>query len=301
MFAQYFGQYLLNQGLLSASELKQAISMQKLTRVKLGVLAINYGYMSAAQVETVHQIQMKLDKKFGEIAIELNFLSEEIVSSLLDSQQNAHLALGQVLIDQGIMTYEGFADALEQYKKEYSLTDDQFDSIIKGSIEILLDTVLLKGGLYKNPAISDYIGLFAKNLIRFIDSDIRLELSEHGDSITLDWVTEQHILTPNRYTSRFTAIGGSESSILLFASKYAQETVDEPGEMMGACIGEFLNLHNGIYLVNLSNQNVELDLEPQIVIRGAAFLPASPVKVRVHVIGLDWSVTLIIGDLSELL
>ncbi|MCR8629805.1 hypothetical protein [Paenibacillus radicis (ex Xue et al. 2023)] len=301
MFAQYFGQYLLNQGLLSASELKQAISIQKLTRVKLGVLAINYGYMSAAQVETVHQIQMKLDKKFGEIATELSFLSEEIVSSLLDSQQNAHLALGQVLIDQGIMTYEGFADALEQYKKAYSLTDDQFDSIIKGSMETLLETVLLKGGLYKDPAISDYIGLFAKNLIRFIDSDIRLELSEPGDSMALDWVTEQHILTPNRDISRFTAIGGSESSILLFASKYAQETVDEPGDMMEACIGEFLNLHNGIYLVNLSNQNVELDLEPQIVIRGAAFLPASPVKVRVQVIAPDWSVTLIIGDLSELL
>ncbi|NOU92723.1 hypothetical protein GC093_05700 [Paenibacillus sp. LMG 31456] len=300
MFAQYFGQYLLNKGLISADGLKQAIIIQKETRVKLGVMAINFGYMTASQVETVHQIQMKLDKKFGEIAVELGFLSEEIVSSLLTSQQSAHLALGQVLIDQGIMTYEGFADTLEQYKKEYSLTDDQFDSIIKGSIEALLESVLLRGGLSKYPAISDYISLFAKNLIRFIDNDVRLELSPTSEP-SFDWVAEQHILAPNRYTSRFTAIGGSESSLLLFASKYAQETVDMPGEMMEACIGEFLNLHNGIYLVNLSNQNVELDLDPQVVVPGTEFSPATSVKVSLNVIGPDWSVALIIGDLSELL
>jgi hypothetical protein len=45
MFAQYFGQFLLNRSIVTASELDQALSAQAETRVKLGVLAINKGYM----------------------------------------------------------------------------------------------------------------------------------------------------------------------------------------------------------------------------------------------------------------
>jgi len=36
-------------------------------------------------------------------------------------------------------------------------------------------------------------------------------------------------------------------------------------EMVEASVGEFLNLHNGIFLVNMSNEGIELEMTPQEV------------------------------------
>jgi hypothetical protein len=300
MFAQYFGQFLLNRAFVTASELDRAMSAQKETRVKLGVLAINKGYMSPDQVEEVHQTQTRMDKRFGEIAVDLGYLKEELVTELLSSQQSAHLTLGQALIDQGTLDFEAFAGALNLYKKDYSLSDDQFESIINGSIETLLEAVLSKEGLTLRPTLSDYISLFAKNIIRFIDSSIRLEVVSSEAISTYEWTAQQPLTNSDRSFSRLTAIGGTEDSFLKLASIYAQETIDEPGEMMEASVGEFLNLHNGIFLVNLSNQSIELEMEPQTVIRGAEFVAGSPVKAVIHINGPLVSFDLIITNLSDL-
>lgn len=300
MFAQYFGQFLLNRSIVTASELDQALSAQAETRVKLGVLAINKGYMTPVQVEQVHQTQTKIDKRFGEIAVDMGHLTEEVVTELLSSQQSAHLTLGQALIDQGTMNYETFSTALNLYKKDYSLTDDQFESIVNGSIEALVESILLKQNMILGQALTDYISLFAKNIIRFIDSHIRIEIIPTDSAAAYEWTAYQSLVSSDRSRSRITAISATEPSFLQLASIYAQESIEEPGEMMEASVGELLNLHNGIYLVNLSNRSIELDLEPQAVVRSIAFSPDSPIKAVLRVLGPLVQFDLILTDLREL-
>ncbi|NHN33960.1 hypothetical protein [Paenibacillus agricola] len=301
MFAQYFGQFLLNRSLVTASQLDQAMSAQKETRVKLGVLAINKGYLSPEQVEEVHQAQTRIDKRFGEIAVNLGYAKEEQISELLSSQQSAHLTLGQTLIDQGTIDYEGFASALALYKKDYSLTDDKFDAIVNGNIEALLEAILTKEGISLHWAMNDYISLFSKNMIRFIDSHIRLEVATGEAATAYEWTAQQPLLSSDRIISRITGIGGSEASFLKLASLYAQEAVEAPDEMMEASVGEFLNLHNGIFLVNLSNRSIELEMEPQSVTRGTELATTTPVKVIIHVDGPQVKFDLIIADLGDLI
>ena len=55
MFTQFFGNYLLNQNLVSPEHLAEALQQQSKTRMKLGVLAINEGLLSAEQVEKAHK------------------------------------------------------------------------------------------------------------------------------------------------------------------------------------------------------------------------------------------------------
>lgn len=300
MFAQYFGQFLLNRSIVTASELDQALSAQAETRVKLGVLAINKGYMTPEQVEQVHQTQTRIDKKFGEIAVDMGHLTEEVVTELLSSQQSAHLTLGQALIDQGTMNYETFSTTLNLYKKDYSLTDDQFESIVNGSIEALVESILLKQNMILGQALTDYISLFVKNMIRFIDSHIRIEIIPTDSAAVYEWTAYQSLVSSDRSCSRITAISAAEASFLQLASIYAQEFIEAPGEMMEASVGELLNLHNGIYLVNLSNRSIELDLEPQAVVRSTAFSPDSPIKAVLRVLGPLVQFDLILTDLSEL-
>lgn len=102
MFTQFFGNYLLNQKLVTPEQLVDALQEKQNTRMKLGVLAINAGYMTASQVERVHELQSKMDKRIGDIAVELGYMTEDQVMELLHAQPLGYLLLGQALVDKGI-------------------------------------------------------------------------------------------------------------------------------------------------------------------------------------------------------
>lgn len=54
-----------------------------------------------------------------------------------------------------------------------------------------------------------------------------------------------------------------------FASRYAMDTFNEFDEYVQASLEDFLNLHNGLFTVNMSNNNsIELQLSPPEVHEG---------------------------------
>lgn len=300
MFSQYFGQFLLSRGLVSATDLERALSVQHETRMKLGVLAMNAGLLSAAQVQTIHEAQTRTDKRFGELAVELGFLSAADVDRLVASQRTANSTLGQTLVDQGSLSYERLESALRQYKEEeYGLSDAVFASMSGGSVDAIVSHVFERAGLGARPRLTEYAILFAKNMIRFVDDDVLLEVRTEAPDEPYEWVASQRIHAPGGAPAVVTAIAGTQEELLRLASAYAQEAVDEPGEMMEAAVGEWLNLHNGIYLVNRSNEGVELGMGPQTVVPGdRSELP--PERVIVRIAGIRLSFDLIIPNLDAL-
>jgi hypothetical protein len=298
MFAQYFGQFLLNEGTVSTQQLQQAIEVQQETRVMLGLLAMNQGYMNAEQVDQVHQTQMKIDKRFGEIAIDLGYLLEEQLDQLLSAQKSAHLVLGQALINMNVLTYESLSNALEDFKERYGLTDEQFASIVEGDIQTLIRTLLINNREEDKKWLVEYVSLFSKNLIRFVDATVHIELIEKIEQKTYEWMFSQSILD-NGGQSKTISIAGDEQSMIKLASRYAQEPIESADEMMEASVGELLNLHNGIFLVNMSNLGIELEMKPQYFERG---VESSSIKdthiVRIH--GRDFVFDLLLEDLSSI-
>jgi hypothetical protein len=263
MFSQYFGHYLLNHELITREQLADVLEYQKSVHVKFGVIAVDEDFMTPSQVEEVHEKQKQVDKRFGEIAIELGYLSDDQVEVLISKQKQKHLFLAQALVDRGYMTIEQFSQALNQYKKENSLSDDQFEELKSGSIEALVENLLVDD----NKSIyGKYVTLFAKNVIRFIDDQVHLEVS-NAEVVQQDkWLVHQEILGESPL---FTAITANEEVFLHIASKHAEEELTEVDELAKASVSEFLNLTNGIYLVNMSNWGVELNMKPQAISENA--------------------------------
>lgn len=266
MFSQYFGHYLLNRGLITREQLQDALEYQKSVHVKFGVIAVDEGYMTPSQVEEVHEMQKKMDRRFGEIAVELGYLSNEQVEKMLETQKQNHLLLAQALVDRGYMTIEEFSQALNDYKEEHSLSDDKFEEIKEGNIDVLISNIFQSEEDEKIKSFIPYISLFAKNLIRFIDNQVYLEISELDEQEKGLWAVQQEITGES---PMFTTILADEDVFLYIASKYAEEELTEVDELAEASVSEFLNLHNGIYLVNMSNRGVELNMKPQIVYQDA--------------------------------
>ncbi|MFZ7101458.1 MAG: hypothetical protein ACOWWO_02225 [Peptococcaceae bacterium] len=257
MFSQYFGNYLLNKGLITPEQLKEGLSLEKSLKVKLGILAMSYGFMTGGQVAHVHSQQAKLDKKFGEIAVQLGYLTDRQLEELLASQKYGHLLLGQALVDTGCLSLPDLQMALEEYKKNYSLGDEELLSLQRGEVEQFVTTFLkIEHTVYKN-----YITLLIKNIIRFIDSSPQVDSYSVQECYHARWLTFQKI---KGEINLYTALAADTEVFLQMAGKFAGENFNELTELARASLGEFLNLHNGIFLVNMSDQGLELEMKPQM-------------------------------------
>ncbi len=265
MFTQLFGSYLLHEKLVTPEQLNQALDYQKKIHVKLGVLAINLGFMTANEVDRVHNLQSIADKKFGEIAIQINLLDEEKLNILLSTQKSGHVLLGQAMIDKGYMTLEKYEEALNNYKRDYCLTDDQFKLIQNGDIDEIVNTFYKLDGVKNEKICKEYIAIFIRNIIRFIGNDFKISnisKKEYDESTNCKWFATQNIFGDVKL---FTSISAQEKPLLAFTERYAEETLEEVDEYAKSSFGEFLNLVNGLFIVNMSNDGVEMELTPQII------------------------------------
>lgn len=261
MFTQFFGNYLLNKGLVSPEHLSSAMQQQKTTRLKLGVLAINAGLMTAEQVDKVHAEQQRVDKRIGDLMVEMGYVTREQVEELFKTQPSGHLLLGQALVDNGYMTNTQFESALQSYKKENGISDADFYDNDSEHAKHLIANFYKFGESENVKYFTGYLSLLFKNLIRFIGDDFTpLEAQVIGNETIAGCIGQ-------RITGGFSAItviDADEFTSVEFASRFANERLTANDEYTQACISEFLNLHNGLFAVNVSNEDgIELKLEPQ--------------------------------------
>lgn len=260
MLSQYFGNFLLNKGYISRDALNEVLSTEKKTRIKLGVLAINSGLMTAVQVEDVHELQKQLDQRFGEIAIEKKYLTEDSLGELLKQQKSSQLELGQVLVEHGYMNMHVLEKALNDYKSESNLSDAQYEAIKSGNVEDLVEVMLNLPDVGQANVYMEYISLYIRNIIRFIDSapvvkvvDGLPNAADYGFAVRQKITGDQVISTQQLF---------DKATYLKFACKYAEMTIEDMGELANASVTEYLNLHNGLFVINMSDRGVKVQLAP---------------------------------------
>lgn len=260
MFTQFFGNYLLNQKLVTPEQLVIALQEKNNTRMKLGVLAINAGYMTASQVERVHELQSQMDKRIGDIAVELGYMTEDQVMELLHAQPLGYLLLGQTLVDKGFLTNTAFEEAIKSYKEKFSLTDEEISANSSNKIDELISS-LYDFSKTSNPALyEEFVALLLNNLVRFVGDDFTPLQPENNINSTSYKVTFQNI--EGEFSAQ-TNIFADELTLIDFASRYSGEEILQLNEYVEASAQDFINLHNGLFTVNISNnQGIELKLTP---------------------------------------
>ncbi len=273
MYTQLFANYLIKNNYIPLEKIGEIMgAASQIKRAKLGTLAIDAGYMTAEQVEKVHEAQMHMDKRIGDIAVEMGFVTNEQVEALLSQQQTANSALSEVLIQAGYMTYATYEEALNKYKAACQLDD------VKSDDEALAQGIISACDIAEDADKDfyvDYLSLLLKNAIRFIGKEFAIVECRKGVVIPVKHISSQEMVGPNMRC--YTAIGGDDEPFVQIGKAYAIDTnediesIEEAGlfegvdEFVEACVGEFLNLQNGLFAVNMSNtKGLELDLTPQL-------------------------------------
>ncbi len=281
MFSAFFGNYLLNKGVVTSEQLNKVFNTQKRTRLKLGVLAINSKFMTAANVNHVHQLQTTLDRRFGEIAIIKGYLTDDQLADLLTKQKSEHLILAQALVDANVMDMVTFEEEINLYKLAYGLDDEQFDAIKNGDIDVVMTAFLAFEKTGMSQFYIDFVTLFVKNIIRFIDSNVYIDRVEKVDRIIYSHLFKQNIKGDK---SIFTAYSADDKALLDVASQHAGEIFDKIEEypLDSAC--EFLNLTNGLFVVNMSDQGTNMTLTIQDYVSNASITPNNLMyRIPIHI------------------
>lgn len=263
MYSQFFGNYLLSKQAVTKEQLILAIEEQHIRHLKVGTLAIHAGLMTTEQVDNVLMQQAHENKRFGEIAVEKGYLTKEQVLSLLQQQIPIYLLIGQRLVENGALTDSQLEELILSYQKENALSELADISTQKENLHTLIRNLFLITISDIPEYLLQYLALLFNNLIRMIGEDF-LPLNP---ALCKDYVTNhcsaQIINGEYSLTSYFDF---EEDTAIAFASRYADNEFTEYDEYVRAAMEDFLNIHNGLFCVNASNeQSVELSMDPPTV------------------------------------
>ena len=260
MYAQFFGNYLLSQGIVTKEQLIHAMQQKSSARIKIGTLAMHAGYMTASEVNRIIILQTHHDKHFGELAVSEGYLTEEQVADLLRAQSPDFLLLAQSLVDNGVISVEQLQNIMIDYQSENELEDFNYSVETQDTIEHLLENFFVLAERSLSEREIKFIQLLMNNLIRFIGDDYTLVSPSLCREYPTNYCVSQKINGP---FSMKTYIDMPEDVAIQFASRYVQDTFTEFDDYVRSSLEDFLNLHNGIFCVNMSNdESTELTLEP---------------------------------------
>ncbi len=250
MYTQFFGNYLLSNGYITQEQLFSAIQKQSKTRMKLGTLAIHAGYMTAQEVDQVIIEQTHQDKKFGELAIQFGYMTSEQVIELLKEQSPDFLLLGQILVEDGILSHVQLEEIMIDYRSKNEMIDLDMTIETQEGLSRLFDNFFI---ISETP-VSDYermyIELLFNNFIRFIGDDFTPLSVEVCTVFPASHCVAQKVNGSHAFT---TYINMDTDTAIEFASRYVGEPFPDFDEYVEASLEDFLNLHNGLYVVNISN------------------------------------------------
>lgn len=275
MYAQFFGNYLLSRQAVSTEQLIRAIEEQHTKHVKIGTLALHAGLMDTSQIDQILIRQTHENKRFGELAVEEGFLTQEQVDELLQQQVPIYLLLGQCLVENGALTETELDDLLASYQQESELSNLETDIMQQENLQTLIHDLFLISFSNIPDFLLQYLTLLFNNLIRFVGEDFtplnpatcEEYVTEHGSSQII-----------NGEFSLTSYLDMDEESAIAFASRYAKEEFEEFDDYVQASIEDFLNLHNGLFNVNISNeQSIELLLNPPVSIENTYITSSSEI------------------------
>lgn len=267
MLKQSLAQYLFNKNLLNKNQIIEILDNDSREKVSPGIIAIYKGLMSAVQVEEVQQLQLKKDKLFGEAALECGFLNHEKLDKINEARLDGTLSFMQSIISKGYMSLTQLQRALEEYQFINKMAEEEYSD--NEDLKISPENAKLYGR---------YINAFMNALRKFAGLKPKI-----APSMPLDargkWLIAQNMVGQE---SLGTGILVDEKVLFALTKAYSDEEIgDDEKDLALDCVAEFLNVLNGLFIVSLSNDHIDVDLESQHISEEA--MPCGSNQIHVNI------------------
>jgi len=256
MFELFFGNYLVENTLITKKQLLEVLEIQKTSRVKLGLIAVSKNMLTPSQTYEINMLQATLDKRFGDIAIEKGFLSKTQVLSLARYQKNPYLLLVQTLSEKDMMSMEDIENALKKFKVEYNLSDEEIEAMQNDNVDTIISVFID----IDKPHVKDIIAITLRSIIRFINTSVYFSPPKFETEKRFKFLSAQCLKGD---INVFIGFEG-DNDLLAIANPYAKENFSEIDEDALDAICEFINCISGLFASSLSYKNHNLELLPPL-------------------------------------
>ncbi len=245
---KFFGQYLLEKGLINAEQLLKGVEYQKSINLSLEEIALKKGLLSKEQVERINNVQKNdLDREFGEIAIEGKFLTKETLEEVLKEQKETRIYIGESLVKIGALSSGKLDEMLKEYKEEQE--KDQW--AIGAKLENIQNKIVVK----------TFVNFTMKMFQKIIKETVKLKACLSSvDNFNLRNYTIGQKATGDFKVSFVVNI--PEDIALKIVSTLFGKQIQEIKEMEIDALKEFLNIINGNCCAKLSNVGINIETTP---------------------------------------
>jgi hypothetical protein len=248
MSVKFFGQFLIDQGELDASHVREALELMEDSNPILGELAIERGYLTSRQAVQVSAEQRNRDMAFGDLAIDMGFLESEQLVEIVGQQRSRRLPIGRALVQLGHLGNDRLGTLLDAFKADQA----QYE---------IMETDLPDG------LASHRVARFVLDLLpRFLMRVARLQ-AKVGEVACLDTVpdyVETKVSVPLRGARglEVALVSDLEFAEALATASSGLAPADLDPEMVADGVGEFLNVLAGNAASAMTQEGHRIELGP---------------------------------------
>ncbi|HEX9078806.1 MAG TPA: chemotaxis protein CheX [Desulfuromonadaceae bacterium] len=283
MAVKFFGQYLVEKGIVSRDMLLKAIALQEQKNLRMGEIAVAMGYATQDDIDRAHNAQLSRDMNLGDLLVERGVLTLSQLNEIITRQKNTHLYIGEALVLVGALT-----DAqLQKYLDEFKADQAQY---VADKIE--LPCAVTNSRIWEMAADLTY-----KMITRVLGIQFRPEKCR---AVT--------VLDTNFMMAAMDLSGDAEARYLISVSENLQKSVarailreesveGEPAEVLEDTVMEFVNVVCGNVAAKASQMGAIININPPVSIRPAA----AGIQVPAGHIALSFPIHVGEGEKMELI
>ncbi len=253
MYTQFFGNFLISKNIISAKDLLDALDLIPTSTASFGLLAVHSGLMTADELQSIEAMQKTEGKTFDELVISTGYMTQDSVASLKAKNIPDYLVLSQILIDKGKISYSEIENLLLEYQTDNEVFDMEGSAEQRDEIFMNIMTYCSMCGSNFSSKSMNYLSLFFNNLMHYICEDFHVLAVKECHDYHVDHYIAQKITGGLEVLSSFDM---NQATAVKMASLYAKEDFDDSDmPIVHASIEDYLNLHNGLFMVNASNES----------------------------------------------
>lgn len=238
----YFAQYLLNTGEITPKDLPTLLSVSAAAEPRLSILAMQDGLLTGAQAAEL----AALGADFADAAQEKKLLTAGQIAALKKSVPDESARFAEALFRQGRHDYRRMGDLLSAGR---AAADPVREAVAHLGRDLLPDEV---------ERYSDFVAIFLRSVIRFMDTPavISTEVPDLNSEVRT-FAVSQRLMGD---LALVTGLLAREDMFVEMARRYSHEEIHIVDEMAIDSLGEFLNVVNGLFIVDMARQDLEIDL-----------------------------------------
>lgn len=262
MATKFFGQHLLEKGLIDKQQLLSALEQQRVDNPRLGDLATQLGILTPEESHRINDRQKNTDAKFGDIAVAMDLLNAQQLQQLIDIQHSTRKFFGEVLIELGYLDNK----LLNQELQLYQLEQKQISNVVK-------ITVANNDNAQSINACAEIISKLFTRLFhvqaQFCALASEQEFTDKSDQ--LNYISSITIESIEDITLSLACPKDMMFEIASQLIKIDKDEVDE--ELAWDATGEFLNIVTGYYAKDTIPQDCSYKAKPPLFTQGLSSLP----------------------------